>query len=398
MRKLEEDYYICEVVGGSQDAMHRGAVRVKICGITDTWDDSEQPYVYPALTGGMQQVPQKGYFLRVRFDRGDINCGRYYGMSATPSILPVDYVNEYPDVAVANLGEDNYFYTHNRNTHVSEIRNAGNDTRVTWDAAGMVELECNTAYGQAGMGAKEGNGANVQQVLTEATIDIFTCMPVGNNRANTGIGQGSEYLGISHISQLTVDTFNGTGTVEPPPEPKPEEAQLSSEADLRTIDGVDGPVQVEFHATERYIKRTDKVYTRILICHTQGAGIGKAITDSMKTNSCVHFIVGKNEGQISLDDADGSGTDGFVQLVEIGNDAGMFSSYKVGGDKANEGAVVIQVVGGAMDNYTDYQKKIVADIVNHVRKNSGNGSLPLVTPDSFDGIPSPSLTMARHIM
>lgn len=397
MRKLEEDYYICEVVGGSQDSLHRGAVRVKICGITDAWDDIEQPYVYPALTGGMQQVPQKGYFLRVKFDKGDINCGRYYGMSATPSILPVDYVAEYPDVAVANLGEDNYFYIHNRNTHVSEIRNAGNDTNVTWDAAGMVTLDCNMAYAQAGMGAKGGTGANVQQVLTEATIDIFTCMPVGNNRANTGIGQGSEYLGISHISQVTVDAFNGTGTIEAPQEPKPPEEKLSSEADMRTLDGVNGEVQVEFHATERYIKRSDKIYTRIILCHTQGAGLGKVVTDSVKTNSCVHFVVGKNEGQISIDD-DGSGTDGFIQLVEISNDAGMFSSYKIGGEKANEGAVIVQVVGSALDGYTDYQKQIVADIVNHVRKASGNSSLPLVTPDGFDGIPSPSLSMAKYMM
>ena len=397
MRKLDEDYYVCEVVGGSRDALHRGAVRVKICGITDSWDETEQPYVYPALTGGIQQVPQKGYYLRVRFDRGDINCGRYYGMSATPSILPVDYVNEYPDVAMANLGEDNFFYVHNRNTHTTEIRNAGNDTRVVWDAAGMVRMECNTAYAQAGMGAKDGNGTNVHPVLTEATIDIFTCMPVGNNRVETGIGQGSEYLGVSHISQVTVDAFHGTGTVEPPSEPTPAEATLSSEADLRTIYGVSGEVQVEFHATERYIKRTDKIYTRIILCHTQGKGLGQAATSSMKTNSCVHYIVGKTEGQMSVTD-DGSGTEGFLQMVDVSNDAGMFGSFSIGGDKANTGAVIVQVVGDTLDGYTDYQKKIVADIVNHVRKVSGNSGLPVVTPDNFDRLPSPGMTMASYVL
>lgn len=377
--------------------MHRGAVRVKVCGITDSWDDIEQPYVYPSLMGGIQQVPQKGYYLRVRFDRGDINSGRYYGMSATPSILPVDYVGEYPDVAVANLGEDDFFYFHNRNTHISEIRNAGNDTNITWDAAGMAVLECHTAYPQSGMGAPDGTGANVQQVLTEGTIDIFTCMPVGHNRDNSGIGQGSEYLGISHISQFTVDAFHGTALIDEPKVSTPDEPKLTSEADLRTLNGVKGEVNVEFHATEKYIKRTDKVYTRILLCHTQGAGLGKAVTDSVKTNSCVHFVIGKNEGQLAIDD-DGSGTDGFIQLIDISNDGGMFGSYKIGGEKANEGAVIIQVVGGATDNYTEYQKATVADVVNHVRKACGNDSLPLVTPDSFDGIPSPSLSMATHIL
>ena len=398
MRKLTDTYYICEVLGGSVDPQHRGGVRVKVLGITDTWEDADQPYVYPVLMGGIQQVPQKGYFLRVCFRNGDINCGEYYGMSSTPSLLPVDYVGSYPDVAVSNLGEDNYFYTHNRNTHISEIQNAGNDTNVTWDAAGAVTMTCGKAHEHSGMDAKSGGGANVQQVLTEGTIDIFTCMPVGHNRNNTGLGQGSEYLGVSHVSNLTIDAFHGTANVEPLPQTTtPDEPTTVSDIETRVINGASGEYNVDFYPSGKFIKRTDKKYTRIILCHTQGDAFGKAAKKSMTTNSCVHYLVGKKEGIPAMDGESGD-SDGFVQMVDIENDVGLFSGNRIGDDKANLGAVIVQFVGSATDPYTDYQKKVANDIIAHVRKAADNQNLEIVTPDDFAGMPNPSMSMKLHIL
>ena len=151
---LPDRDYTGIVVGGSNDTMHRGAVRVKILGITNDYEDDEQPYVYPAITTGIQQVPQVGYYLRIRFVGGDINCGYYYAMSQTPNINPAVFTENYPDAAVANLGEDGFFYTHNRHTHISKITNPGNNSELTWDASGFVTYESNVAHGNAGMGAK----------------------------------------------------------------------------------------------------------------------------------------------------------------------------------------------------------------------------------------------------
>ena len=98
---LPDRDYTGIVVGGSNDTMHRGAVRVKILGITNDYEDDEQPYVYPAITTGIQQVPQVGYYLRIRFVGGDINSGYYYAMSQTPNINPAVFTENYPDAAVA---------------------------------------------------------------------------------------------------------------------------------------------------------------------------------------------------------------------------------------------------------------------------------------------------------
>ena len=93
--ELPDKDYTCIVVGGSNDISHRGAVRVKVLGVTDSYEDDEQPYVYPALCMGLQQVPEVGYYLRVRFMHGDLNCGYYYGMSQTQELLPAAFTEYY---------------------------------------------------------------------------------------------------------------------------------------------------------------------------------------------------------------------------------------------------------------------------------------------------------------
>lgn len=404
LNKLTDDYYKCVVVGGSNDIDHRGAVRVKVLGVTDMFDDEDQPYVYPALTGGMQQVPQKGYVLRVKFKQGDINQGYYYGMSQTPHELPPDFVRSYPDVAVANCGEDGFFYVHDRMSHTTTVTNPGNNCVATWDAAGFCTMECTTAYPQSGMGATDGTGANVQHVLTEGTIDIFTCMPVGHNRGPNGsnIGQGSEYLSVSHISQATIDAFHGAPTVPATVIPKSYDPESNSDIETRDIDDGTGTIeQIDFHPSDRNVKRSNKTFTRIILCHSQGENFPKQAKKSMYTSSSVHYLIGKVEGipEVLGDAAEPTQirNSGSAQFIELSDDGQMFGGSRIGGEKASYGAVIIMVVGGAFDNFTQYQRDMVNKIITHVRRESGNNMLPVVTPDKFDN-PSISASMMAYTL
>ena len=392
---LPDKDYICQVVGGSNDTMHRGAVRVKILGLTNEFEDDDQPYVYPALTSGLQQVPQIGYYLRVRFMDGDVHCGYYYGMSATPNYLPGDYSEYYPDVAVANLGEDGFFYTHNRKTHITNIENPGNNTTLVWDASGFVTYEAATAA-DSGMGAKEGSGENVQHVLTEGTIDIFTCMPVGHNRKMSGIGQGSEYLGVSHISQATIDAFR-KGDAKEPDEPP---ADTVTDADIPTMDIIDadGDVvrTVQLDSTDNMISRTGKQVKRIIVCHSEGECFPIMAEKFISTTSNAHYLVGRADGDPEiLSDVDGNKSalrnTGFYQFIELANDCGMFGSSTIDGQKANVDAVVIMLIGSATGDFTSFQREIVDKLVVHIRTTYKNKDIPVYVPDDFD---IPSLTQS----
>jgi hypothetical protein len=388
--KLPDVDYLGVVVQGSVDTMHRGAVKARILGVTEEFDDENQPYVYPALVGGIQQVPQVGYYLRVRFEDGDINRGTYYGMSATPDVLPPEYADSYPDVAVGNLGEDGFFYTHNRQTHTTTIVNPGNNSGLIWDSAGFITYESSVAHAQAGQGAKEGAGSNTHHVLTEATIDIFTCMPVGGNRDNTGIGQGSEYLQISHISQSTVDAFNG----QPPQDDTSKSPALSESLDdnLTYTDIVNKSgetvMKVPIERTDKMIQRSGKQVKRILVCHTEGECFPVMANKFTTTDTNAHFLVGQREGtpEVLAENGDKAAlkNSGFYQFIDLDNDAGAYSNATIDGEKANVDAVVIMLVGDSDSCPNSYQLGILDKLITHIRTKADNFDIPVVSTNEFD--------------
>lgn len=387
--------FLCQVVAGSCDPDQRGAVRAKVLGVTDSWADNEQPYIYPDLNGGIQQVPQVGYILRVKFLNDDINCGRYMGMSQTPNLLPAAYYDNYPDVAVGNCGEDGFFYEHNRKTHITTITNPGNNSMMTWDEAGYVTYESSIAHTNAGMNASSGGGANVQRVLTEATIDIFTCMPVGSGDA---IKQGSEYLKVSHVAQATIDAFHGSVNATPATDPVPSVPQ--TESDIPTVEIIDEKKEVQrtvqLDRTEKMVKRNGKTIKKILVCHTEGECFPVMAKKFMETTTNAHFLVGKVDGdpEILADNGDKNRlkNSGFYQFIDLGDDCGAYSSSTIDGDKANVDSVVIMLVGSATSNFTSFQREIVDKLVVHIRTKAENKDIPVYTPDSFD-IPLPSAIM-----
>lgn len=358
---LNFPYYYAQVVGTTVDPNRAGSVQARICGVTDKWQDKDQPWVAPQLTIGMQQVPPKGYWLLVRFKDGDINQGMYYAMSQTKSFLPDKYKSEYPDVAVMNLGESEYVYVHNRRTHTSSITNPGNNSTVEWNAAGEVTLGTSNASDEPGSGSLA--------VLTEATIDVFTCTPVG--ASDTPVRAGSEYLRVPHISRATVDALRGSGTGGA----IVEKARVDDVADgmqHKEIIGTGGTYEIPFLESPASKRRTGKRNRRIIVAATGKSPLAEFLStytsDGAKTSA--HYLVGLGDGDpdilSELKDKSDAKNLGFIQCTDIGFDATLGSDMR---GKPNIDAVSVVFYGDG--KLTRYQQEKFADIVNHVRE-SGN--------------------------
>lgn len=379
--RLTFPYYYAQVVGSSVDPNRVGCVQARVSGVTDMWEDKFQPWFAPQLTTGMQQVPQKGHWLMVRFLDGDINQGMYYGVSQTKSFLPENFVGDYPDVAVLNMGESDYLYTHNRRTHISTIVNPGNNSGITWNDAGELTLESSNASDEA--------GNSPVSVLTEATIDVFTCSPIGS--PGTGIRAGSEYLRVPHISKATIDALRGNGggmeTVV--------KSVQDSEADgqeTRQLEGTSGTYTVPFMESPASKRRTRKTNRRIIIGTTGGsplaAFLGTVTSDNSKT--CAHYLVGLGDGEpdilSSLEDRARARNLGFIQCADIEND-GTFGSDMRG--KKNVDAVSVIFYGDGVLNA--YQEGKLLDIVNHVKKAGGLSEIEVVAFNTLNPVDTRNL-------
>lgn len=358
MKRLTHPYYYGEVVGGSVDAARTGAVQARIIGVTDKWDARLQPWVYPQLMQGVVQVPQNGHWLLVKFKDGDINQGMYYAISPTRNFLPEQYMSGYPDIAVMNMGETGYLYTHNRASHTSTITNPGNDSTLTWTETGELSLASTRNSDEV--------GRMTVPVLTEATIDIFTCMPVGN--PSSGVRAGSEYLSVSHISKQTIDTLrgNGSGEVKRASDPMDEAADGQ---ETRDIQGVTKEYGIPFIESPASIRRSAKVAKRILVTATGNNPLAEALAiyEDSASRACAHYLVGVGDGSMDvmaeLSDRNDAKNLGFVQCVEVTNDATIGADMK---GKPNLDAVSIVFYGDG--NLNEYQMGKFSDIVNHVKK------------------------------
>lgn len=354
---LTHPYYYGEVVGNSIDPTRTGAVQARIIGITDKWDDKLQPWVYPQLMQGVIQVPQNGHWLLVKFKDGDINQGMYYAVSPTKNFTPEQYMAGYPDVAVMNMGETGYLYTHNRASHTSMISNPGNDSTLTWTATGEMTLESSHN--------SEEVGRTTVPVLTEATVDIFTCMPVGN--PSSGIRAGSEYLSVSHISKQTIDALRGNGTGEVKKATTPMDAVADGQ-ETREITGASKTYSIPFIESPAAIRRSAKVAKRIIVTVTGSTLLAEmlAMYEDSASKSCAHYMVGLGDGNMDvmadLEDKNKAKNLGFVQCADLSYDATIGSDMS---GKPNLDAVSIMFYGDG--NLNSYQMDKFKDIVNHVK-------------------------------
>lgn len=381
MGRLTFPYYYAQVVGSSVDPNRVGCVQARVSGVTDLWEDKFQPWFAPQLTTGMQQVPQKGQWLMVRFLDGDINQGMYYGVSQTKHFLPENFVGEYPDIAVLNLGESDYLYTHNRRTHVSDIRNPGNNSGITWNEAGEITVDSSNA--------SEEEGSSSVSVLTEATIDIFTCRPVGS--PSNGVRSGSEYLRVPHISKATVDALRGNGSGNETVVKSVQDSEADGQ-DTRQLDGLNGTYTVPFMESPASKRRTSKTNKRIIIGTTGGSPLASYLGSVTATESktCVHYLVGLGDGQpdiiSSLADQAAAKNLGFIQCAETWND-GTYGSDMTG--KKNVDAVSVVFYGNGELN--KYQEGKLMDIVNHVKKAGSLDEIEVVAFKSMNPLDTRNL-------
>ena len=376
-RRLPLPFYYGQVVGTMVDTNHTGAVQAIIKGVTDDWKVEEQPWVYPQLGLGLEAVPQEGYWLLIKFLNGDIMQGLYYGVSATPSFLPKEYTDNYPFLAVANLGEHNFLYTHNRDTHVTKIDNPGNGSNITWGPNGAITIESDSYSSE--------EGAKSLPVLTEGTIDIFTCMPVGHGES--GVTQGSEYLSVSHVSAMTIEMLRGAGPQEEKPPKVDEGGDGSNVAELYGADGnVVETVAIESCGPDGFAVRNGKKATHILICCTEGVPFSSKLADFMSSDakSVPHYLVGLGGGApdvIGANDTDPAEltNNGFVQMIDLENDATVGKDMKLSklrNKKANVDAIVVMFYGDGILN--QYQKDKLALIRTSAVKTFGlDGEPPI---------------------
>ena len=356
--RLTFPYYYAQVVGTSVDPNRSGSVQARVAGVTDKWQDKDQPWFAPQLTAGMQQVPQKGHWLLVRFIDGDINQGMYYGVSQTKEFLPSQYVSQYPDVAALNMGETDYVYIHNRRSHVTTVTNPGNNSSWTWNAAGEISVESGNSSDEA--------GSAPLPVLTEGTIDIFTCMPVG--AADNGVRAGSEYLRVPHISKSTIDALRGNagGTVDTVQSVKDSE---NDGENTREISGTEKTYSVPFMESPAAKRRSGKKYLRIVIAATGKSPLAEFLSNYTDDNAknCAHYLVGVADGDPDilslLDDKTKAANRGFIQCAELSMDCTLGSDMR---GKPNIDAVGVMFYGDG--NLNKYQQGKLNDIVHHVKE------------------------------
>ena len=391
---LYQNYYDAVVVSDEVDPNHAGAVRVKIIGITDGdgFNDKDQPWVLPVVSSFMA-VPTKGTYLRVEFEDGDIHRGRYTHTSAELSYLPEEYVSQYPNVAVMNLGSDLFHMTHYRDSKETVIKH-DSSSRLRWDGLGRITHDSDLAYQNAGYGAKNGTGTKIQAVLTGGTVDVFCCTPYSSS-------QGSEYLWVSHVSRATVEG-------PAPANPDTTDVTVLEVGQTRPL----GAGKVDYTESPSKTPVASRDVTNIIITNSGGFNFISVYNDVMdkSKNISYHYVIGtaaadsladKNSAANALagtpDAGTGSGSSrganedsspkGFMQFVELTNMAAFGSNTDSDGVKVNANCVSVCLIGtGELTKpYSDYQYQKLNDIIAHVKAEYGDNVTAVPASDSpFD--------------
>lgn len=386
-------FYDAIVVSNKVDPEMRGGVRARIIGYTDELDDDSQPFVYPELMCA-NAVPEKGYYLQVKFEDGNIYKGKYVAVSQTKDgFYSYEYMSStaYPNVAVYNLGGDGYMKYYDRVKEMTTI-DCPNGGHVIWDGESKVLFSSDKAYRNAGDGATNGNGKPEHNVLTEASIDIFTCMPVGRGEIN----QGSEYLCIPQVSTKTVETYkNATAEASDGSVVAVELDGSDQFADILDANGATVD-EVELSLTRNVLRRTDKVIDKIIVGSSDGLSFPDVADKCMKSGSqySAHYVIGRVYGAPEVKSDNPLGilkNSGFYQFVNLSDDAYFAnSSVDSNGEPANQNAVSIILIKNGLvstSEYTSYQINMVKELIEHIRYVAGDTSIPVYDAGDLEGSP-----------
>lgn len=404
MSVLNDKYYDAIVVNDDIDPNKQGAVRVRVIGVTDGLSDDEQPFAVPAVSTS-SNIPYKGYHLKVEFDDGDVNKPKYTSMSVERNVYPSESVSGYPNVVVANLGGEFFNLVHDRKERISVIQHPSN-SKLTWNSRGQIILDSDKAYANAGMGASNNAGTKVLSVLTEGTIDVFCCTPVGNGVGTGGAYQGSEYLFTSHIAKDTVDAINGKVNTDVDNTEDPVDDTGETTEVLRDITDSEGNLigYVDFIKTETFLPVDKDKVSAVIITNSGNKDFVLTMSNllSNSNNGSVHYVIGTDFAVPDMDSILDNGTKstnisgGFAQLVELRDDSTYASSAinPQTDEKANKNAIIIMLIGDGITGYTDYQYKTINNVVNTVRASFGEQAVEVLTVDEleFNGV-KPNLGM-----
>lgn len=354
--KLSNRLYDAIVISDEVDRTLSGAVRISIIGITDNIEDDFQPLALPAVDASMG-VPTKGTYLKVYFEDGDIHQPIYLQSSPQKSYLPEEYINNYPNVSVSNLGSDFFQMTHNR-AERRTIIDHDSESSLTWDAFGALTHDSDKAYENTGRGAKNGNGQKIQPVLTEGTINPFTARPMFG---------GSEYLKVSHISKSTV-----TGSIEA--QQKLAEVTPISETETGFDEPITRPLltgTVEYLQAKNILNIPDRKIKIILIGNTGNNDFSSSVNTLLNSQISSHYVVGRLQKDI-------------IQMIDL-DKAGTFGSKGTWNKESaiNKIAVSIMLCGDGKVEYTSDQYINMNLIIQHVRQLYGN-SVEIVTISDVD--------------
>jgi hypothetical protein len=354
--KLNNSLYDATVISAETDRTLSGAVRVSIIGVTDGIEDEVQPLALPALNN-MMAVPTKGTHLKVYFEEGDVHQPVYLGVSPQTSFLPDEYRDNYPNVAVSNLGSDFFQKIHNRAEKSTRIEHDSNSI-VTWDALGVITHDSEKGYENTGFGAKQNNGKPIQPVLTEGTIDIFTCTPFAG---------GSEYLKVTHISKASV-----LGTIE-------RQQQLNATTTVSEEDtGFDAPVTkpllsgtVEFLQAKNSINISNRKVKIILIGNTGINDFSNSLNSILNSSVSAHYVIGKSSGEL-------------IQMIDL-TKGGTFGSKGIWNKETSINKITISVLlcGDGKSAFTPDQYNNLNSIVANARQQFGN-EMEIVTIAEVD--------------
>lgn len=377
MGKWTDQYYDAIVINDDVDPNHAGAVRVKIFGVTEELENEQQPFASPSVNS-IQAVPTKGTYLRVSFDEGDVNKPKYFQVSPEKTQLPQEFRDNYPNVSVANLGGDFFLMVHDRAEKNTLITHPS-ASKIQWDGRGRVAHDSDKGYDNAGRNAFRGRGEKLQAVLTEGTIDVFCCTPVGNNLEDGGAFQGSEYFFVTHISKSTVNAINGVLDSDFNTQVESARDTGTQEETKKELVDANGIVirSVEFVETTSVIARNgNKTVKKIVIDYTgqnDFPAMGeKILNDANKISA--HYLVGQQDGASviegqNLPEGQQSPSDlirGFIQFSELENDCYLGSNFPPIGPKDNEDTISILLVSDGTQ-FTDFQYDTINQIIQNAR-------------------------------
>ena len=382
MQKFSDKYYVGVVVSSDVDPNRAGAVRVKIIGVTDELDIKDQPFAIPAINP-LTGVPTKGTYLEIRFDEDDIHKPKYFNASAERNYLPADYVNDgYPDIVVGNLGGDFFSMRHDRKKKDTLI-NHPSESDILWDNFGRIAHDSEHAYeenaDQVGTANEEIGGSRILPVLTQGTVDIFTCRVFG---AGKQAMQGSEYLFTAHISKNTVSKIKNL------PTDSSVETDLNNPEEQIDVSEYKKVLQEDvlwkkspYNGKSRNVADINTVVVTAsgsdnFLAATSSVGLANDIKGN---DQSVHYILGKAIFDPSTsgstvgtpNELEGDLAFGFIQTVDLEYEASWFSadvkSTAEPEKSVHTNSVVVLVIGKDLTNLTPYQTNTIKNIIKHVK-------------------------------